>query len=213
MIASESRPVSGFAAVTVAGPIRLVLEQGGADALEITAEDNLLPLVQSEVQGRPAVPRLRAAREPQPHPRGRVPGDGGRRSATSRPRGRPSVEMDGIDAARLGVRLSGAAIGSASGTVGALALEVSGASRWTAAELRSREVSADVSGASYGLVARRRIAGRQRQWRVGPGVRRGPDRGADRLRRQRPAPHRQLREADEVGVGRDADRVRLARAS
>jgi hypothetical protein len=60
--------------------------------------------------------------------------------------------MSGIDTAQLGVHLSGATIGSASGRADRLTLDVSGASRFTAGELRSRSLTAGVSGASYGMV-------------------------------------------------------------
>jgi len=60
--------------------------------------------------------------------------------------------MSDIDTAELAVRLSGAVSASAGGFAGQLTLAVSGASRWTASELRSPDVTANVSGASYGFV-------------------------------------------------------------
>jgi hypothetical protein len=154
VIASEARPVSGFAAVTVAGPIRLVLAQTGAESLEITAEDNVLPLVHSEVRGGRLFLGF-APRTSLSHTRDVVCRVTAAELRDLEASGGSSVEMDGIEVARLGIHLSGAATGSASGTVDALALDVSGASRWSGGELRSRVVSADVSGASYGLVRAR----------------------------------------------------------
>src|SRR5512134_21255 len=51
VIVTESRPLSGFNALTVTGPLRVIVEQTGAASLDITAEDNVLPLVESEVRG------------------------------------------------------------------------------------------------------------------------------------------------------------------
>lgn len=48
-LATESRPVSGFTGVSVGHGGHLVVEQTGVASLEITAEDNLLPLIRSEV--------------------------------------------------------------------------------------------------------------------------------------------------------------------
>ncbi len=47
---SESRSVAGFAAVAFGGGGRVVVEQTGAESLTITAEDNVLPFLTSEVR-------------------------------------------------------------------------------------------------------------------------------------------------------------------
>ncbi len=48
-VATESRAVAGFNAVSVRGLAHLIVEQTGAESLQITADDNLLRLIQSEV--------------------------------------------------------------------------------------------------------------------------------------------------------------------
>jgi hypothetical protein len=50
-IASETRPVSGFTSVNLKGTGQLVIDTNGTESLEITADDNLLPYLTSEVQG------------------------------------------------------------------------------------------------------------------------------------------------------------------
>ncbi len=47
--ATESRAVAGFNAVSVSGAGHLIVERTGAESLQITADDNLLRLIQSEV--------------------------------------------------------------------------------------------------------------------------------------------------------------------
>jgi hypothetical protein len=47
--ASETRSVSGFNTVTLEGSGQLVLEQAGTESLTITADDNLLPYLTSDV--------------------------------------------------------------------------------------------------------------------------------------------------------------------
>ena len=151
VIVSQARPVSGFTAVTVTGPLRLIVQQAGGPSLEVTADDNVLRVVQSEVRdGRLYLgfaPNLSLSRI---------------RTVVCRvtmtevrdidASGAAAVEMSDLAGARLGIRLTGAATGSGSGTAEELALVVSGASRWTAGDLRSRVVTAGVSGASYALV-------------------------------------------------------------
>lgn len=55
---SESRAVSGFRAIALNGPMKLVLRQGAREALELRADDNLLPLIETRVVDRGGVPTL-----------------------------------------------------------------------------------------------------------------------------------------------------------
>jgi len=48
--ASETRPVSDFQAITAKGPVRLVVRQGSREAVEVRADDNLLPLIETTVE-------------------------------------------------------------------------------------------------------------------------------------------------------------------
>src|SRR5512136_2425412 len=50
-VVSETRPVSGFTSVSVTCAGEVQITQGNADALVIEAEDNVLPLLVSEVHG------------------------------------------------------------------------------------------------------------------------------------------------------------------
>jgi hypothetical protein len=50
-LASEERSVSGFDEVALEGIGELVIDVGGTESLTIEAEDNLLPLLTSEVRG------------------------------------------------------------------------------------------------------------------------------------------------------------------
>lgn len=51
-VATETRAVAGFDAIALRGSITLVLRQGGREGLELSADDNLLPLVETRVVGR-----------------------------------------------------------------------------------------------------------------------------------------------------------------
>jgi hypothetical protein len=50
-LATEEREVSGFSAVVLAGEGDLIITQGAAEALTVEAEDNLLPLIRTQVRG------------------------------------------------------------------------------------------------------------------------------------------------------------------
>jgi Putative auto-transporter adhesin, head GIN domain len=49
--ATENREASGFAAITLRGGIDLVVRQGAREAVQVSADDNLLPLLQTTVEG------------------------------------------------------------------------------------------------------------------------------------------------------------------
>jgi hypothetical protein len=50
-IKTESRPVSDFTSVEVSGSGKLIVQQGETESLTVTADDNLLPYLASEVAG------------------------------------------------------------------------------------------------------------------------------------------------------------------
>jgi hypothetical protein len=49
--ATEARDASGFAAISLRGDIDLVVRQGARDHVQVTADDNLLPLLQTVIEG------------------------------------------------------------------------------------------------------------------------------------------------------------------
>jgi len=51
-IISETRPISGFTAVELNGIGTLIIEQGSKESLEVTAEDNIIKYLKSDVYGR-----------------------------------------------------------------------------------------------------------------------------------------------------------------
>jgi len=55
---TESRVVSGFQGIAVAGPMNLVLRQGSREGVEVRADDNILPLIDIRVVPRSGMPTL-----------------------------------------------------------------------------------------------------------------------------------------------------------
>lgn len=49
--ATEAREASGFAAITMRGDIDVVVRQGAREAVQVSTDDNLLPLLQTVVEG------------------------------------------------------------------------------------------------------------------------------------------------------------------
>ncbi len=150
-LVTESRPAGGFTAVSVSGAGHLIIEQTGVESLQVTAEDNILPFVRTEVRGE----RLFLGFEP------------GVSVNTTRgveyrvtvaelseieASGASRVEVLRVDTGELIARISGASGYTAAGIADDHRIDLSGASRCEAGDLVSREVAASLSGASYCLV-------------------------------------------------------------
>jgi len=48
-VQTETRPVSGFQAISLKTPAKLVLRQGSREGIELRADDNILPLIETRV--------------------------------------------------------------------------------------------------------------------------------------------------------------------
>ena len=154
VMVTESRPVRGFTAVVVTGAGHVVIEQTGVESLQVTAEDNIMPFVSTEVRGG----RLFLGFEPGVSvsmSRGveyRISVAGLTEIEAS---GASRVEVLHVDTPELTARLVGASSYRAAGIADDHHLELVGASRCEAGELASHTVTAHLTGASYGLVRAR----------------------------------------------------------
>ncbi len=150
-LASESRSVAPFTALTVDCPARVVLRASGAQSLEVTADDNVLPFVQSEVRdGRLFLSFASMAGLTTSHEvLIRVTAASLERVEA---RSAAQLEIEGIDAESLSTHLDGASGATLSGRVDRHELRISGASHCRAGGLGSRQLVAELSGASYALV-------------------------------------------------------------
>jgi hypothetical protein len=147
-VITEQRPVSGFTSIAVSAGIQAVVTLGGNESLEITAEDNIAPIVDAVISDgrltigfRPGSMGIRTSV-------GVACRIGARALRRIEGSGASRIQMDGIDARELSVELSGAASFAGSGSVDRLRMDLSGASHVTAPSLRARDADAALSGAS-----------------------------------------------------------------
>jgi hypothetical protein len=150
VVRTESRPVQGFTAVTV-GTGRVIIERTGVESLQISADDNILPLVDANVINGRLVLGLtsNASVTTRSGIQFRVTV---RDLATIDASGGSRVDFGNIDARQLTVHLSGASSFTASGSLDDLTMDLSGASRCEAAALRVQRARLDLSGASTAVV-------------------------------------------------------------
>ena len=144
-LATESRQVSGFTKVELSGVGELTIEQTGTESLTISAEDNLLPRLTSEVSGDALV----LGEEP---------------NTTIRPTkpitytltvkdltglavsGSGNISVPKLAATALGTKISGSGAITVNGTAVDQDLEISGSGRYQAEQLTSKTVKAQISG-------------------------------------------------------------------
>jgi hypothetical protein len=151
-LVTKSRPVQGFTGVSVGFAGRLIIEQGGAESLEITAGEHILPLIRSEVVGDQLIlglrPDVRLGTSHEIVYRLTV-----RDLTAIEASGASRVEAHGLRTPALATVFSGASSFTASGRADHHVMVLSGASHCDAPDLRSHSVIATVSGASYALVS------------------------------------------------------------
>jgi hypothetical protein len=150
-ITSESRQVSGFSKVELSGSGELTIEQTGTESLTISAEENLLPKLTSEVSGDTLVLRSTSNAKI-------IPTQPIKYSLTVKDlsglavSGSGSVTMSKLATVALSTNISGSGAVTASGTADQQDLKISGSGRYQAEQLTSKTVKVDMSGSGVASV-------------------------------------------------------------
>jgi hypothetical protein len=150
-LASESRPVTGFTKVELSGTGELTIEKTGTESLAISAEDNLLPLLTSEVSGDTLALGTKRNTE----------------IVTTKPinytltvkdltgltvSGSGNIRVSKLSTTRLTTKISGSGTITASGTADDQDLDLSGSGKYQADQLASKTVNASISGSGTASV-------------------------------------------------------------
>ncbi len=172
-VRSESRPVSAFDEVELAGLGALTITQGQQESLTVEAEDNLLPTIRSDVRGRRLVIELDEGRTVNLRPTKPIrytvtvrdlsavklsgAGTVAIPSLTTtrldvRMSGAGDVSLDDLTASELALSLSGAGDATVSGTVTRQEVSMSGLGSYHAEHLESQEARVNKSGAGNATV-------------------------------------------------------------
>jgi hypothetical protein len=160
IVATEARDVAGFSQVRLEGVGHLVVEQGAAEALTISADDNILPLIAAQVYGDELVLGTMTDKtwaSPNPIVYTLTVVDLERLTV----HGAAAAEIRGLEADRFAIQIEGAASVSAWGRADEHEVVLSGVARYDARDLVSREVRVDIAGVSRAVVhARETLEGR-----------------------------------------------------
>jgi hypothetical protein len=155
-VKTESREVSGFTKIDLAGTGEVTIAQGPTESLTIEADDNVLPALTSDVSDS----TLKLGTKPRTNVRTRNPI---RYRVTMKDltgvslSGSGSVTANGMQLRALRTDISGSGTVNVSGSAVTQDIQLSGSGRYEAAGLPSQEVSAEISGSGEVAVAVSRV--------------------------------------------------------
>ncbi len=142
--ATDKRTVGAFSEVEVHGVIELELTLGKTHSVELSGDDNLLPLLDATVEGDRLIIKGTKSMSPKLPLIAKVTAPN---VSLARGSGATKLRIEGVNNDELKIELSGAGKVEAKGKTKALALQVSGAGDIDAKALSVESVKVSVSGA------------------------------------------------------------------
>jgi hypothetical protein len=151
-VVTESRPVSGFSAVSLDGSGHLVIEKGGTESLSVTSDDNLLPYIETRVSGRTLTLGQRDGVNVSPSK------DIEFRLTVKdlddiEISGSGAADGKGLQGERMKVGVSGSGEISLDGAVNDLDISISGSGSYRGRSMTSKRAKVDISGSGNALLA------------------------------------------------------------
>lgn len=174
--ATETRAVSGFQAISLRGGIDVVVRQGSSEGVQVRADDNLLPLVQTVVEGTGDTRTLRIQFKPGESLRTRTPvvvtvdvvkltalassGSGDisvealkTPSLALSMAGSSDARLRQLDTEQFSISIAGSGDVQASGRAAKLEVSIAGSGDVRTRELAAAEVSVSIAGSGDASVA------------------------------------------------------------
>ena len=153
-VVTETRPVSGFSAVSLRGMGSVIIDQNGSESLQISADDNFLPYLKTEVRGDTLY--IEASDEAEGVVFTDVTDLTFRINAAALEAvelaGAGSIEVNDLDTETWRVTVPGAGSVTVSGRTTEQSVEMEGAGSYNAADLESKEATIRSSGAGMAVV-------------------------------------------------------------
>jgi hypothetical protein len=149
---SEARPVNAFHAVSLSGSGQLVIDHGEAESLTITADDNLLPFLTSEVKN--GVLELGIKSRTRIHSASPILYSVTVRNLDSiAVSGSGSVEVQEVHTDRLSIDITGSGSVLASGSADRQEIGISGSGTYEGGHLQSKSSTVRISGSGGAVLA------------------------------------------------------------
>jgi|SRR5712671_2976536 len=149
---SEDRKVSGFDSVSLNGSGRLLVDQNGTESLSITTDDNLLPLITSEVHGKQLVLSVREGSniDPTKDVVFKVTAKNLNRISIN---GSASAEATGVHTDGLRLDIAGSGDITASGKSDRQDISIAGSGKYLGADLKTKTATINIAGSGDAVVA------------------------------------------------------------
>jgi len=151
-IITEKRNVSGFDSIDFSGSGKLEIDQNGDESLSITADDNLLPLLTSEVKGTRLVLNVRSDSRVRPSQR-IVYKIGVNKLNEVACAGDTSAVLRSIHGDTLKLEISGSGDITADGSSDRQEVSIAGSGKYSGGALKSKSVSINITGSGDAVVA------------------------------------------------------------
>lgn len=148
-VVTETRDVSGFEEIDVRGSGEVVVDVTGTESLTVEADDNILPLLETEVHGGVLVLSVESNIDPTVGPKYTIT------AATLQGvsiAGSGDVTASAVDVDRLEVDIAGSGDVSPTGTAGELLVSIAGSGRYQGEDLVAATGSVNVSGSGNAVV-------------------------------------------------------------
>jgi hypothetical protein len=153
-VVTETRPVSGFSAVSLRGMGSVIIDQNGSESLQISADDNFLPYLKTEVRGDTLY--IEASDDAEGVVFTNVTDLTFRINAAALEAielaGAGSIEVNDLDTETWRVTVPGAGSITVSGRTAEQTVEMEGAGSYNAENLESQEATIRSSGAGMAVV-------------------------------------------------------------
>ena len=151
-IVTEKRNVSGFDSIEFSGSGNLEVDQNGDESLSITADDNLLPLLTSEVQGTRLVLKVRSDSRLRPSQK-IVYRIAARKLNEVACAGDTSAVLRSIHSDNLKLAVAGSGDITADGSADRQEVSIEGSGKYSGGGLKAKSVSINITGSGDAVVA------------------------------------------------------------
>jgi hypothetical protein len=146
---TETRDLGNFDAVEISGAYIVKIDSGGKTSLQIEADDNLLPLIKTEVRGGRLVISSKEDFNTRKSPVVTISMPDVKRVEAS---GASNFEISGVKNDSLELKLNGASSMDLAGETGKLKVDMAGAGSMDAKNLHAKTVDLNTSGAGSASV-------------------------------------------------------------
>lgn len=151
-VITETRDVSGFSAISLNGSGELIISQTGKEALTVTADDNLLPHLISEVHGNQLILSTSNSTSVNPTQPIVYRLEVGKLTDIEIS-GNASVEAQGLVTTGLKIEASGSTRMNFSGQADTQEISIAGEGNYQAPDLKSKDVTITITGSGTAVVS------------------------------------------------------------